>query len=230
MNNFSRLISYVTIGIFSLANIASLSAQAVPVLGEIKSRGKVFISSSTGQWSPAMPTYPLLNDTGIKTEDGVASIFFKDGSKVDLSSGSVVSVVSTPQSHTIKLTQGVISFNVTPSSSLSVSAASADILAIGGKEPVLGNITVRGTCIEVKSFTGNIQATSSATGPKLLTSGGNALFGDCNVAAVPAYSSGETNAKYLILSGMGLLVVDSLLKSPYILNSSGHGDIDRGFW
>ena len=223
------MISYFIIGIFSLLNITSLSAQTVPVLGEITSSGKVFISSSTGQWSPAMPTYPLLNDTGIKTEDGVASIFFRDGSKVDLSSRSVVSVVSMPQGQTIRLTQGVISFNIPPVSSLSVSAASADILAIGGKEPVLGNISVRGTCIEVKSFTGNVQVTSSATGPKLLTSGGNVLFGDCNPAAVAAYSSGETTAKYVILSGMGLLVADSLLKSPYILNSGGHGDINRGF-
>ena len=228
-NNFFRLISFFIIGIFSLINITNLSAQTVPVLGEIKSSGRVFISSSTGQWSPAMPTYPLLNDTGIKTEDGVASIFFKDGSKVDLARDSVVSVASAPPGHTIKLTQGVISFNITPSSSLSVSAASADILAIGGKEPVLGNITVRGTCMEVKSLTGNVQVTSSATGPKLLTSGGNALFGDCKPAAVPAYSSAEITAKYIILSGMGLLVADSLLKSPYILNSSGHGDINRGF-
>jgi hypothetical protein len=227
MNNFSKLISYFIIVIFSVVNIASLSAQSVPVLGEIKSSGNVFISSSTGQWSPAMPTYPLLNDTGIKTEDGVASIFFKDGSKVDISKNSVVSVVSTPPGHTIKLTQGVISFNLTSSSSLAISALSADVLAIGGKDPVFGNVIVRGNCVEVKSFTGVVQVTS-ATGPKLLKSGENASFGEC-IAAAPVYSSGETTAKYVILSGMGLLIIDALLKSPYILNSSGGGDIDRGF-
>jgi hypothetical protein len=46
---------------------------------------------------------------------------------------------------------------------------------------------------------------------------------------VPAYSSGEIAAKYIILAGMGILAVDSLLKSPYILSSNGHGNINRGF-
>ncbi len=40
-----------------------------------------------------MPTYPLLQDTGIRTEDGSASIFFKDGSRVDLSTDTIVSVL-----------------------------------------------------------------------------------------------------------------------------------------
>lgn len=225
----NKLISYFIVCIFSLINLASLSAQTVPVLGEIKSRGKVFMSTSTGQWSPAMPTYPLLSDTGVKTEDGVATIFFKDGSKVDLSRDTVVSVVSRQPGHTVRITQGVISFNIAPSSSLSVSAASADILAIGGKGPVLGNVTVNGTCIEVRSFSGTVQVTTATTGSKLLTSGENASFGECNLAALPAYSSGEIAAKYIILSGMGLLVVDSLLKSPYILGREGPGDISRGF-
>lgn len=228
MKTFCTFISSLIITVFSLVNIASLSAQTVPVLGEIKSRGQVFLSSSTGQWTPAMPTYPLLTDTGIKSEEGVAAILFKDGTKVDISRNSLASVAGTPLGHTMKLTQGVIAFNITPSSSLTISTAAVEVLAVGGKEPVLGNITVRGTCVEVKSLTGELQ-TSSTTGKKHLASGEDALFGECTPAAMAGYSSGEETAKYLILSGMGLIVVDSLLKSPYILNVENHGDLSRGF-
>lgn len=230
MQTSYRFITFMLLAVFSLVNITGASAQTVAVHGEIQSTGKVFINSSTGQWSPAMPTYPLLHDTGIKTEDGIASILFKNGSRVDLSRNTVVSIASAQPGYIIELKEGVISFNITPSSSLSVSTASAGILARGGKEAVIGNINMRGTCVEVKSFTGDIQITSSEAGPKLLNTGENATFGNCNPAAVPpAYSSAETTAKYIVLGGMGILVVDALLKSPYILTTDGHGDIGRGF-
>jgi hypothetical protein len=175
-----------------------------------------------------MPTYPLLNNSGIKTEDGIAAIFFKDASRLDLSRETIVTVAHSSSTHSIKLSHGIVLFNISPSSSLSVSTASADILASAGKEAVAGKITVRGPCIEVESFAGDIQVTPPVLGTRLLRTGENVVLGDCPVAALPVYSSGEIAAKYIILAGMGVLAVDSLLKSPYILSSNGHGNIGRG--
>jgi hypothetical protein len=140
-----------------MVNVSGVSAQTVSVLGEIQSTGKVFINSSTGQWMTAMPTYPLLHNTGIKTENGIAAIFFKDASRLDLSQETIVTVAHTSSTHSVKLSHGIVQFNISPSSSLSVSTASADILVNAGKEAVVGKITVRGTCIEVESFAGDIQ-------------------------------------------------------------------------
>ena len=238
MQILCRVISYLLLAVFSLVDVAGVSAQTVPVLGEIQSTGKVFISSPDGKMSAATPTYPLFQDTGIKTEEGNSLVFFKDGSRVDLSRDSLImSIHFEAPDYTIRLAQGVMVFNISSLSTLTVSTASAGILVSGGKEAVVGSITVSGKCTEVKSFAGDIQVTSPTTGPMLLTTGKNALYGDCNPVAAtdpqkggPVYSSGEIAGKYIILSGVALLVVDSLLKSPYILDTNGgHGDINRGF-
>lgn len=188
MNNLYRLISYFLLAVFSLVNIAGVSAQTVAVLGELQSTGEVFMSSPTGQWSPAMPTYPLLQDTGIRTEDGSASIFFKDGSRVDLSKDTIVSIGGGAQNYTMHLAKGVIAFSIKPISSLSVSTPSASI-SINSKDNIvqkvgyekssriLGVISSNEKGTEVRSISGRILVGSSTAGTKTLVTGESMLVG-----------------------------------------------------
>ena len=187
MNNSCRLISYFLLAVFSLVIVAGVSAQTVAVLGELQSTGKVFISSSTGKWSPAMQTYPLLRDTGVRTENGSASIFFKDGSRVDLSRDTVVSISGEAPDYTMQLAKGIIAFRIKPISSLSVSTPSARISVNSGEEivqkvghekssPVLGVISASEKGTEVRNISGRILVNSSASA-KALSSGESIFVG-----------------------------------------------------
>jgi|PlaIllAssembly_1097288.scaffolds.fasta_scaffold56667_2 hypothetical protein len=186
MNNFYRLISYLLLAVFSLVNIAGVSAQSVTVLGELQSTGRVFISSSPGKWVPALPNYPLLQGTGVKTEqDGSASVFFKDGSRVDITCDTIVTIAGEVPDYTIHLAEGVIGFNIKPMSSLSVSTASASILvnskdSIGHNQksfPALGMISANEKGTEVRSISGRILVASSKAGTRTLTAGESILVG-----------------------------------------------------
>jgi len=189
MNNFYRLMSYFLLAAFSLGNIAGVSAQTVTVLGELQSTGKVFIGSSNGKWTPAMPTYPLFQGTGVRTEEGSTSVFFKDGSRVDLSGNTIVSITGEVPDYSIRLAKGVIAFSIKPMSSLSVSTPSAGISVnskdsivqkVGHNEkssPVLGIISTTEKGTEVRNISGKISVTSSAAGTKTLVTGESMLVG-----------------------------------------------------
>jgi len=177
-----RKISYFLFAVFSLVSVAGAFAQTVPVLGEIKSFGKVFIGSSTGQWSSALPTYPLLENTALRTEDGSASIAFKDGSRVDLSRDTIATISGSSADYMVTLAQGVIAFNMGPSSSLSVATPTAhvsvnsknDLVQKVGYEKsnrVLGVISATEKGTEVKTISGKILVSSSASGTRTLASG-----------------------------------------------------------
>ena len=195
MKRTYTLTLYFLILAFSLVNIAGVSAQNISVLGEIKSSGKVFIGLSNGQWSSAPPTYPLLESTALRTEDGNASISFKDGSRVDLSRDTVATITGSSADYMINLAQGVLAFNMGPSSSLSVSTPTASI-SINSKNGlvqkvgheksnrVLGVISATEKGTEVRNISGKILVNTSTTGARTLASGESILIGQDNIAKV----------------------------------------------
>lgn len=195
MTRIYTLTSFLLILIFSTVNIAGVSAQNITVLGEIKSSGKVFIGSASGKWSPAMPTYPLLENTALRTEDGSVSISFKDGSRVDLSRNTIATVNGSSTDYTITLAQGVIAFNVGPTASLSITTPTAQVSVNSNSNPVqkvsyekanrvLGVITVSEKGTEVRNITGKILVNASAAGTKTLVSGESILVGQDSDAKV----------------------------------------------
>jgi hypothetical protein len=189
LNNVCGFISYFLLAVFSLVNITGASAQTVAVLGELQSTGKVSIKSPADKWTPAMPTYPLLQGAGIRTEEGSTSVFFKDGSRVDLSRDTIVSISGEMRDYSIHLAKGVIAFSIRPLTSLSVSTPSAGISVnskdgivhkVGHNEkssPVLGIIAANEKGTEVRNISGRITVTSSAAGRKTLVTGESMLVG-----------------------------------------------------
>jgi len=167
---------------FSFIAIAPVSAQSIAVLGEVKASGKVSIASTGGQWLPAPATYPLLQNTGIKTEEGSAALYYKDGSRIDLSKNSLAVVDGSGNQYTIQMSKGTLAFNMTPGASLSVMTASASV-SVNKKNPlvqkvsleksgrVLGVISSTDKGTEVRCISGRVAIDVTPSETKLLSSG-----------------------------------------------------------
>jgi hypothetical protein len=185
MKRFKEIISVAVIALFLSSSVSGVFAQSIDMLGEIKSSGKVFIASSSKGWLPAKASYPLLENTGIKTADGVAALYFRDGSRADISKNSIALVGGSGSSYTVSLSTGVMAFNmtataalsvVTPSSTVSVNIMNSPVQKVSlSKERVLGAIAVTEKGTEVKSISGRISV-SASSGEKRMVSTGESIF------------------------------------------------------
>ncbi len=174
----------------SLVVSGTVSAQSINVLGEVRSNGEVFIESSNGQWLSAPSTYPLLQNTGIKTGSGSASIFFKDGSRVDIAKDSLALVDGSSSQYSLQLTKGIVAFNIVPTASLSIQTPTAVISAnkkasvvqmVSAEKTgrVLGVISASEKGTEIRSISGRLSVDVSASDTKLLSTG-ESLFVDAH--------------------------------------------------
>jgi hypothetical protein len=187
MKRFEGIISAAVIMLFIFSGISGVYAQSVNVLGEIKSTGKVFISSSNGVWLPAKASYPILENTGIKTEDGTAALYFRDGSRADVSKNSIASVGGSGSDFSIRLSKGVVAFNMTttaslsvltPASTVSVNVKNSPVQKVSlSKERFLGAIAVTEKGTEVRSISGRISVTASAGETRIVSTGESIFIG-----------------------------------------------------
>lgn len=160
----------------------AVSGQGIMVLGEIRSSGQVFIESSGGQWIPAGKTYPILQNTSIKTEKGTASLSFREGSRADISNNSAAVVDGTPAKYSLYLSKGVVAFNVAADASLYISTPSGSA-AVNGRNGIvqkvslekgartLGIVSVSDKGTEVRSISGRIVVNVSPAESRLISSG-----------------------------------------------------------
>ena len=187
MKRFEGIISLVVIMFFMITSVSGVLAQSVDVLGEMKSSGKVFIASSTGSWLPAKASYPLLENTGIKTEDGTASLYFRDGSRTDISKNSLASVTGSASNFSLTLSKGVIAFNMTsmaslsvltPASTVSVNAKNSPVQKVSlSRDRVLGAIAVTEKGTEVRSISGRIVVSVPAGENRMISTGESIFIG-----------------------------------------------------
>jgi len=187
---FKNIAAILLMVSFSFVTIAPVSGQSIAVLGEVKANGKVFIESTGGQWLSAPATYPLLQNTGIKTGDGSAALSFKDGSRIDLSKNSLALVDGVGSQYTVQMNKGTLAFNMAPGALLSVQTASASIsvnkksslvqkvnLEKSGR--VLGVISSSDKGTEVRCISGRVAIDVTPNETKLLSSG-ESIFVDAN--------------------------------------------------
>lgn len=176
-----------------VGDLSTAFAQTVPVLGEIRAMGRVFIEESRDKWRAAMPNYPLLQGTRLKTEDGTASLFFKDGSRIDLGKGTTALIGGSDGSYSMGLSKGLLAFNVNSLSSCTISTPSADIRAGRGKnvvqkvsageaERMRGVISVSEKGTEVRVISGKLHVSTSQTETGLVSAGENIIIGADRIA------------------------------------------------
>lgn len=215
--------------------IPAASAQSIAAIGEIITEGSVFIESSNNKWVSSGPAYPLLQGTAIKTENGVASLYFKDGSRVDLSKNTIAVIDGYSADYSIKLGKGVISFNISPSASLRVETASAfinissknDIVQkVGYEKPQrsLGVISTNDKGTEVRNISGRIQVNISASESRQLSSGETFFIGSDNKYRI---NKTQTVTKvdednYIIKKGDCMEIKTEKLEGVFKVNSQGN--------
>lgn len=225
---------FVFISAFILTNFFSpfspASAQSVLTLGEIHATGTVFIESSYGNWQPSAKTYPLLQGTKIKTGEGSASLHFRDGSRVDLSKNTMAVIEGSSSDVSVKLVSGVIAFNISPASSLTVSTASTDVSVNSRKGIVqkvflesagwsLGAVSVSDKGTEVKSISGKIFVSVSSSDMKLVAPGENIFIGSDGKYNV--YKTQAIRSDHRIKNGDLLEVKTEGFEGIYKVDSKG---------
>jgi ferric-dicitrate binding protein FerR (iron transport regulator) len=154
--------------------------------GEIKSSRGVQINSSTGRWVQMQEIYPLLQSTGIRTNDGIALITTEEGSRLDFSRETEAGIEAKSGSYAVNLVKGTLSFSMTPSSSLTVTTKDADISVsqqMAGQYPLVAgpaapsyakiqgmvNSTAKGTFI--RSISGRIRVSLRGAQARVLDTG-----------------------------------------------------------
>ena len=182
----------LTLGVFGLAIILSAmpstAAQRVGVLGEIRTEGTVLVGSSGGQWTAVTSGHPLLPATSLRTEDGIASIYFKDGSRISLSKDTAAVFEGSAGDYSVSLSKGVMAFNIGPAASLSVTTPTGSI-STRNKNSIVqkvsyekdgriqGIISTSEKGTEVRSVSGSLQVNINASDTKLVSAGESVFIG-----------------------------------------------------
>ncbi|MEW6068892.1 MAG: hypothetical protein AB1610_11445 [Nitrospirota bacterium] len=242
----NKTISLMIIWIFIFTNFISpitASAQEPMAFGEIKSAGDVQIESSTGKWIKALDIYPLLKYTKLRTIDGVAFITTVDGSKIDLSEKTEVTIEAATGSYTINLEKGIISFNIKPSATVVFITRDATIsvspqvggyysLVAGPGAPILAqdlaNIQGVISCDEkgtfIRSISGKLKVIPEGLEARILDSGGSIFASSAGVTGAPVAGGGILTTKTALIVG-GVLVVGGAVVA---LGASRDEDEDKG--
>jgi len=125
---FLALYSAILLGLI-VASHASAQDSSL-AFGEIKASGNVQIQSSTGKWTAMQPVYPLLKNTKLRTNEGIVLITTKEGSRIDISRDSELTIDATGASYSVNLVKGTITFNMVPSVSFAVITPEATISVV----------------------------------------------------------------------------------------------------
>jgi hypothetical protein len=113
--------------LWGLSIPSHIFAQESIAFGEIKASGNVQIQSSTGKWTETQPVYPLLKNTKFRTNEGIVLITTKEGSRIDISKDSELTIDAMSGSYRVNLVKGTISFNIASSVSFVVITPEATV-------------------------------------------------------------------------------------------------------
>lgn len=224
--SIAGLILFIFTGV--LFSSVLVSAEDLTAFGELHANGEVFIGSDDETWVPSGSLYPLLQNTVIKTEDGFAALFLNDSSRVDISKETVIAINSSEADHTVKLSKGVVAFNISPSSSLSVITPTSHVsvrrstdvihkVSVSNDGRVLGVITVSEKGTEVKSIIGTITVSTEASVIKSVSTGESMFVGTDQAMKVYKTQAGE-----IIQKGDRLEIKTNGLEGIYKVDAEGN--------
>jgi ferric-dicitrate binding protein FerR (iron transport regulator) len=201
----------------NIAFIPQVLAQEPLAYGEIKASGGVLIESSNGKWLKMQDVYPLLNETKLKTGDGVVFITMKDGSRIDLSKETEAALKAQKSAYTSNLAKGTLSFKVTPFSTLTIVTPHATISAIPNPSDIHGIVSCTDKGTEVRSITGKINVSYNSqkkllyTGERLFATpaGAEGTSTAATIAGVPLATLATTLGALVIAAGCTIIAVEA---------------------
>lgn len=230
-------------------DIPAVSAQGVLTLGEIRSSGRTLIGSSNGGWNVAGPTYPLITHTAIRTEDGVTTVYFRDGSRVSLSKDSSATIDGAGSDYVITLDKGKMAFNINASSALRVVTPSATIevneaglvqkAAFEKREGALGMIFAGKKGTEVRCISGRVNVDGGEEGVRVVSTGESAFIassGGYKVYKAQAFdddapeqgNGGAESGSAALGGGGGTALIQAGMVSAFVGGGFGVYSVDRG--
>jgi hypothetical protein len=239
-----QFISLMLIPCLIFANLIStiqVSAQEPITFGEIKAMGAVQIESSTGQWVKMQDVYPLLKNTKLRTKDGIVYIIARDGSRIELSNETEASIDALNGGYTINLIKGTLSFNVAPSTPLTVTTRQANVsvikqtggsLVAGVGAPTLTNIQGTVFCSDkgtfIKSISGKINVSPYGLQAKILNTG-ESLFASLESKNNPIAADPVKNTKLIQGLIAGTFLIAGTITAFEAFRSGGRVASPSGF-
>lgn len=183
-----RIISImlVTVLIFSELIFPLQGAAQEPLaLGEIKASDGVKTESSNGKWIEMPKVYPLFKTTKLMTNNGVVFITTREGSRIDFSRETEVTIDAINASYSVNLVHGTVSFNMAPNSTLNIDTKDAHIsvapqvadyhsLVAGAGAPALKNvkgIVTSADATYIRSIAGKINVSGKTFQARVLDTG-----------------------------------------------------------
>lgn len=169
-------------------------------LGEMRTYGDVFIRSSTGNWTPAPPSYPILVNTAVNIEKGAVALRFKDGSRINLDESTTAVITGTESGYAVHLSQGGLAIHSSPAASLALSNTAIDISVNNGDGvnqgvAFLGTMRSRDKKIEVQSLSGEARVRVSALETRILPAGKGMVIGSDESHVIHAASKKKGKPK-----------------------------------
>lgn len=192
--------------------------------GEMRSSGKVYIESSTGKWQDIQPVYPLLKNTKLRTTDGVVLITIKDGSRIDISRDSELSIELSDSKYILNLLKGTITFNInsftdfsilTPEANISVGKKVGGIYSLVAGPGAPNQTNIYGMVLRndqgtfIRSFSGKLMIKHNAR--NVLIDSGETFFAGLGGDTIPPGSSnisgsGSYLGPTIVLGGFSAIV------------------------
>jgi len=214
------------------------SAQGIMVIGEARMTGKSFLKSADERWLPAPTTYPVVQDTSIRTGEGSAAVYFKDGSRVSFPRDSEGVISGSPYQYSIDLVRGRIAFNIAAGASLSVGAGSASIIIDNNKkivrkvsyetpEHMRGVVTLGKNGLEVRSIAGMVSVGINSSIVRDLKAGEAILINRDNTYRVITVQAVEETEHEGQRKAAAAVIPGSSSPGP-VLSSSGAGLAQAG--
>ena len=212
--NFFILCAAILLGlIFSSYVFAQESSIA---FGDIKASGNVQIQSSTGKWIEMQPVYPLLKNTKLRTNEGIVLITTKEGSRIDISKDSELTIDAMGASYRVNLVKGTVTFNVlssvsfaviTPEATLSVSQQVGGYYTLVAGPGAPNPVTIQGMVIRndkgtfIRDVSGRMNITHVSK--SLVLNAGETFFAaaEGHDKAVGAVATGNSNLTKGIIAG-----------------------------
>lgn len=167
--------------IFFLVNPLSF-AQELEVIGETLSSGSVEMSTTQGSWEKIESANPIFSDMtyGYRTGNGRLTLILNDGTRLGADKNTSFTIAGRTGQYPVKLEKGLVSFKVSPDTTLTVHTPDAiiEITDAGSGEDVIGAVVFDGESSTVKSIQGNIKIRkiNEMSNPIVLSSGESVII------------------------------------------------------
>jgi ferric-dicitrate binding protein FerR (iron transport regulator) len=178
------------ITLFLYCPLVLAAADSPRVLGTVVASGNASMKAGLDRWMPVdQKTYPVMDGTALKTEEGTTSITMKDGATIEMGKRTDLLVNGALSNYFMRLQHGMIAFKVYEGIGLSVTTPSTSVVVqrVSGtvekmrhtiKDEISGIITHDGKDTQVYCLRGKFSVMQAAAETMVLSEGNRVAVED----------------------------------------------------